>query len=435
MPYSPAILESVRKLVRMGLERDELVKELQAMGLTHHQAEEVYRDAHREQMETAAHSHESKEKPISSDASLPAHSSPHASSQPSSPPHRGTMRAPSAHTSTLTLPTPPSFKSNVDLWEKGILDTVNSKLVKMEQLEKSIDDAMEARIQQHVKALEKKMETLFESQRDLMSMRIEGQLNAKSRDMDGMLTQKIEEIKTLNLATQEDLQRIKGQRMILQDLVADFSTKVEGLDSLRRSILDDVNTKLDDIESRVNDLVSSTEEKLRDVETRATHTLELEQKITSGLADQLQQQANQILEARVKDLRDDMQDEIIQLKKLGADLASRDVQEVLKEFADLTHQLDAAKAHFDDELATRLEDVDEKINGIDKIVNTKMDTLIHQKTADFDVHVKTQMDEFNASKKELGQKLMEADTRMQSLDMFQKQFIASLRKANMERED
>ncbi|MEK6820911.1 MAG: hypothetical protein AABY11_00740 [archaeon] len=153
--------------------------------------------------------------------------------------------------------------------------------------------------------------------------------------------------------------------MGIDDLVADLNTKAVQLEETRRAILTDTGEKLDDIQEKVDGLLTKTDERISEVERRAAKTLELEEKITSGLTEQVEVQANRILEDRVKDLRQEMQDEVIQLKKMGVESGTKS----------------------------------------------------------------------GTGSSELQQKIVEAETKLQNLDAYTKQFLETLKNANLERED
>ncbi len=426
MPNQEAIIANIRKLEGMGLHGEELVKQLENMGIPRTQAERWIREAN--QMDNS-------ESP-SARATMPkATISTNESTRANTNNYTQTN-----YSSAYVTPSPPSSPLATEkLWEKGILATVDAKLTQMERLKKELDDVIETRIQAHYDSMEKKLEALFDAQRELYKFKMDAQLGAKTKEVEEILDQKINEIKTLNLSTSEDLQRIKGQKMIIEDMAKEFSEKTSNLETTKKAILQDVGEKLEELETKVNELMSETESRVQNVENRATKTLELEEKITSNLSVQMEEQANKIVEAKVEDLRMEIKKEIVELKKLGADLASKDIQEVVQEFKDMNATLDKTKKGIDELLEQKTRDIDkamdQKLNSIDKIVNTKMETIVKEKEQTFSKKVEVQSMDVNSLKRELGQKLLESETRMQALDGFQKQFLETLKKSNAERED
>ncbi|MEK6970883.1 MAG: hypothetical protein AABW68_04315 [archaeon] len=421
MPNQDAILANIRKLREMGLDDEELLNELEGMNIPRTQAERWVRQA------TSKEIH------------------------PSELPGMDAPTARPARTQTITVPNPPQpipatnpnpptpDTSIAKLWEKGILQTVDSKLAQMEKLKKEIDDVLETKVSEHYQVMQKKLEALFDAQRELFRFKMDAQMDAKVKDMDEILNQKIEEIRRLNTATQEDLQRIKGQKMAVTELMEDINGKTTQLDETRRMIMDDASQKLEKLEEKVNELVNKTDERVGEVEQRATKTLEIEQKITQGLSDQMETQANAILEGKVKDLRQEIRDEIVQLKKLGADLASQDIQSTMQEFMRMNAEMKKTKGELEGMLAKKSTDIDQefdrKMLDVDKIVNTKMETIAASKEKDFFKKVEEQSANMASSQRELGQKIVEAETKLQNVDAYTKQLIETIKKANMERED
>ncbi|MBM3282382.1 MAG: hypothetical protein FJY86_03530 [Candidatus Diapherotrites archaeon] len=432
MPNQEAIIANIRKLEGMGLHGEELIKQLESMGIPRTQAERWIREANQTSGEIDLSTMNNRPTRQTNSTRtitipIPANENKITNENP---------RVSSAYVS----PNPPSSPLATEkLWEKGILSTVDAKLGQMERLKKELDDVIETRIQAHYDSMEKKLEALFEAQRELYKFKMDAQLDAKTKEVEEILDQKINDIKTLNLSTQEDLQRIKGQKMIIEDMAKEFSEKTSNLETTKKAILQDVGEKLEELETKVNELMSETESRVQNVENRATKTLELEEKITSNLSVQMEEQANKIVEEKVEDLRMEIKKEIVELKKLGADLASKDIQEVVQEFKDMNTTLEKTKKGIDELLEQKTRDIDkamdQKLNSIDKIVNTKMETIVNEKEQSFSKKVEVQSMDVNSLKRELGQKLLETETRMQALDGFQKQFLETLKKSNAERED
>ncbi|MEK6902083.1 MAG: hypothetical protein AABX02_00650, partial [archaeon] len=358
---------------------------------------------------------------------------------------------PATQATTVPVSTPPKpyvapaysapapDKSIEKLWESGILSTVDSKLAQMEKMKNELDNVIEGKVIEHYVIIEKKMEALFDAQRELFRFKMDAALDSKTKEIEQIFDSKITEIKQMNLATQEDLQRVKGQKMIIQDLVADITTKTESLEQTRRMIIDDATRKLETLQDKVNELVQTTDERVHDVEMRATKTLELEEKITSGLTEQVETQADRILETKVKDLREEMRGEIIQLKKLGADLGAQDIQKTLQDFVQLNKEMETRKAEIDALVTKKSNEMDamteRKTLDIDKIVNLKMETIVANKEKEFFTKIESESTELQKTHREIGQKILEIETTMQNLDLFKKQFLDIVKKANQERED
>lgn len=416
MPNQEAIIENIRKLESMGLHGEELIAQLNQLGIPRTQAERWINEAHPAQKTATA-------------------------TVSQAPPARETHAAgnPIISSSTYVPPAPQAPMATEKLWEKGILSAVDAKLAQMERLKKEIDDVLEARVQAHYDSMEKKLEALFDAQRELYKFKMDAQLTAKTKEVEDILDQKIDEIKTINLSTQEDLQRIKGQKMVIEDLAKELSDKSLALEATKKAIIDDTGQKLEDLQEKVDELIHDTETRMREVENRASKTLELEEKITSNLSVQMEEQANKIVEIKVEDLRMEIKKEIIELKKLGADLASKDIQGVVEEFKEMNEKMEKTKKGIDALVEQKTREVDQmlekKLLDVDKIVNTKMETIVKEKEQTFTRKVDTQSMDVNSLKKELAQKLLETETRMQGLDGFQKMFLETLKKNNIEREE
>ncbi len=432
MPNQEAIIANIKKLEGMGLHGEELLQQLQTIGIPRVQAERWIREAHGSANEAPAARNnaptffEGKKTPPMNELE----------EKPSIP---SAMENPLHVTRTFTTYAPPAPPAAEKLWEKAILTTIDSKLSQMERLKKEIDDVIEQHVNAHYEAMEKKMEVLFDAQRELFKFKMEAEMDAKTKEIEDILDQKINNIKTLNLSTQEDLQRIKGQKMQVEDVLKEWGERKDALDNVKKTILQDTGEKLEELQEKVDEMVNDTKTRIREVENRATKTLELEEKITSNLGEQMEEQANKILDERINDLRMEIKKEIVELKKMGADLASKDIQTIIKDFQEMNEKMEKAKKEIDavSEQKTREMDklVGQKMLEIDKIVNTKMETIVNQKEQSFFKKIDDQANEMTSVKRELGQKILETETRLQNLDAFQKQFIETIRKSNLEREE
>lgn len=432
----------------MGLSGKDLLSEMQNMGIPRPQAERWVREAAREErVATSVSPAEIYNAPSPMEEKLP--------SQPQLPKIEPRARTKQTFAqeaaATQEVPQPPKVNPPPEvklpakdtitekLWEKGILTAVDAKLEKMEQLKKNIDRVIENKVDEHYEEMEKKMEALFDAQRELLRMKMDGQIASKVKEVDDIISQKIEEMRQLNLSTKEDLQRAKGQKIVMQDIMTDIQQKIGTLDDTKRIISTDVHRKLEELEEKTNRMLDTTEERIQRVEERATKTLELEEKITQGLTEQIQNQANQILEERIKDLRGELKKEIIELKKLGSELTSKDIQQILQEFKELNAQMQQTKLEIDAMVEHKAREMDsmmeKKMLSMDKIVNIKMETIVNTKEKDFFQKIENQAQEIAQTKRELAQKLIEAETIMQNVNMFEKQFVENLKKTNMERED
>lgn len=102
-------------------------------------------------------------------------------------------------------------------------------------------------------------------------------------------------------------------------------------------------------------------------------------------------------------------------------------------------EMKKTKVELEGMLAKKSTDIDQefdrKMLDVDKIVNTKMETIAASKEKDFFKKVEEQSANMASSQRELGQKIVEAETKLQNVDAYTKQLIETIKKANMERED
>lgn len=393
MPSNAIVLEDVKKLLSLGLSKQELMQELAQIGISSAEAERLYLEA------------TGQIPPVQ----IP--NPPKLSSFTMVPPVAST---PAPKPTPVVIAAPQPSDSLEKLWEKGIIATVDAKLSQMDALKREIDAVIDSKVAQKAAIQEKKIEILFESQRDLTLAKVDAEMGAKVKQIDDALSQKIEEIKRLNLATQEDLQRIKGQRFIMTDLMSDLTTKTASLDQFRRTLSDDVARKLDQMQVQVNELLQSSESRLSQAEMKATQTLQLEEKIAAGLAQQVEQQANQILESRVKDLRGQIQNEILELRQLETQLSPEQVRQRIEE---LNRSIDSQISRVQSEFSSK-----EMEARIQKVIEQKQRTLLQYLDSEVE-RMKKDMEDKAKSVQEIVGELNSARASLEGFALQQKKTI------------
>lgn len=444
MASDEEILENVRQLMDMGLQGHALLEELMAIGFSRREAREWIDRAFRVD-DTASSSEKSvveekqpekveKEKPKTGKV----------------PEVESKREEKKFDSDTMEL-----------LFRKGILATVDSKLERMEKIRKEIDNVIESKVSAQYSVLEKKIETLFSAQRELMLLKMESQLSANVKNIDDTLDSKIEDIRKLNLSSSTDLQKAKAEKMAVSDLMNQVSDKIEGLDLIRRQLLEDTQSKLEELQQKVDGLIFRTEERLEEAENKATQTLQLEEKITSGLAEQVENQANAILEKKVSDLRDELKEETIKIKQLNADLSSEGLKDSVSEIrrsiadfeklrSDFLDRLEDSRKEMEnviknlqdgmsDELKKSKKElsdvVSEKGNSLEKAVDAKVLSLFDSREGEFVQKMNKRISGLSSGKKGLQEKMVEIDSVMQNLELFKGQFLDSLKQSKLERED
>ena len=396
MPSNAIVLEDVKKLLSLGLSKQQLLEELSSIGISAAEAENLYAQATGQVPQMAVQS-------PNNAASFSVNSASTSASYAATP-----------KPTPVVIASPQPSDSLEKLWEKGIIATVDAKLSQMESLKRDIDAVLESKIAQKAAIQEKKIEILFESQRDLALVKVDAQLASKVKEIDDLLTQKIEEIKRINLATQEDLQRIKGQRFVMTDLISDLTTKTSSLDQFRRTLNDDVARKLDQMQTQVNELLQSSESRLSQAEMKATQTLQLEERIAAGLAQQVEQQANAILESRVKDIRGQIQNEILDLRKLELQLSPEQVQQRI---AELNRNMDEQIARVQTQFSSKEMDA-----RIQKVIEQKQRTMLQYLDSEVE-KMKQDMEEKAKSVQEIVSELNSARKSLEDFAQQQKKTI------------
>jgi len=166
-----------------------------------------------------------------------------------------------------------------DVWQKGLLATINSKLTELENKQKSIEDAIKLKIENEMDNIQKYQEKTQQETKQITSKIISSEtdkLNAK-------IVTEVAKLKIAEAKINNKIQIIEEDKGKIQELSKDF-------ESLKKDLKDNIiETK-----KRTDSIVSRTEESLSKIITTTTvklnekikeinSTLALQSKITEGL--------------------------------------------------------------------------------------------------------------------------------------------------------
>ncbi|MDP2974129.1 MAG: hypothetical protein Q8N60_03700, partial [Candidatus Diapherotrites archaeon] len=99
-----------------------------------------------------------------------------------------------------------------NLWEKGILATVNSKLQEMRQLRLELDSILDAKIAAATKRELDKIKVLFDSQRALLVSKVDTELQQKANAFAQMIELKLRDMRSTAKEIESDIEKIRSEK-------------------------------------------------------------------------------------------------------------------------------------------------------------------------------------------------------------------------------
>ena len=296
MPTKKAILlDGIKKLLELDVSDEEIAKNLKEIGVTGLQAVEL--------IEEARHPLAPKKKAESEPEEIEIETEPEPSDfeEEQIKESAEDLEEPEIETSDTRRPSlaksqkvagevlakqekkvsPDSFAK---IWEKGILTMVNQKLKRMEKIQGNLEAELHKRAAAIAKKELDKMQVLFESQRVLTLEQVDSKLESKTAQLDGMLDNKIQELKTISREIKSDLSGLQKLHKTQNTGIEEIKKELEELQETKKQLVAEMNSELLKSKSKVETFLDASQTKIKDIDKRVSQTLELESNIVETLS-------------------------------------------------------------------------------------------------------------------------------------------------------
>lgn len=356
------ILNSVKKLLDLGVTDDEIIVHLREVGVPESEARDYLNQAKgnppqipKEPESSGAVFSEVKEELAES----PESELPFAISEPQAP-------------ASFKRKVDPVSQANLaDLWEKGILQTVTDKLQEMKSLHDQIDSVLDQKIEKSLAKEVKKMNALFESQQTLLAAKLSASTEKKSREFNEMIDAKIGELKKLKDEKKSQESAIVVKQEMARETFERLTKELEAVQKQRVALLQDFNAELIKSKSQMEELVEDARQKLVALEERATQTLELETAIIDGMVKEAQNRIDRLAVEKMDDLTKDVRTALTEFEALKVNLNLEDAQTQLQRIASLEQtfqgRVDSAVQAVAKQIEDRIEsDLRSRLKSFDK---------------------------------------------------------------------
>lgn len=409
---SDPLLESVKKLVSMGVSDKEILDNLLSMGSSKSQAQDLLKRAKNAPLEEKR----KMESDILSSQGFEEDSKPEKPLAPSFDLAAGTSGDDLSGRE----------KKMLELWEKGILATVDSKLSEMEKIKREIDRSLEKKAEAAYEKEVKKLSSVFESQRVLALEKSTSVLDQKKKDFESLIDAKISELKKLNSMSEEYLKKLESQSKFNQSLIEEIDSKVSGLEELKGRFLKDFNKTLAEYSSKIEKFLKEAEDKRNELNQRINRSLNLETKIVEGLLTDAQNKIDNLAISKATELEGVINSKI-SAKSQGLEaIFDQEQKKTNKFFLDTKKEVE--------EVVKKIEQKEKQID-VDRIKATMEELEAFRKQ--FVSTTKKMGDSFEKAKKELSElietreqmiekKVKLIDAKMEELTQFEKGFAEQM---------
>ncbi|MBN2127729.1 MAG: hypothetical protein JW703_05085, partial [Candidatus Diapherotrites archaeon] len=450
------LLDSVKKLLDLNVSDEEIVSDLIDAGIEKKEAEELLLQAKKEKglldvkmkeeidsFDSKMHEFDSKPFKLQSESFFEKNFSP--KEMPSFKEEK------KEQTYSSSIPEEED-KSLTELWEKGIMATVDSKLEEMRRLKENIDAKIDSKINERIDSSIKRVNVLFESQKTLILSKTDSELNRKSEEITTLINSRINELKDLNREVKQSMQEFNKMNSLLENSMRLMESKSNEMDDLRSRLISEMNSELIQSKSKIESQLTEMNQRRKEIDSRIKRTLDLEQKLVEGLmddaknkidkmAEEREQETISLINSRMKELEsmqkrfnpDELNVRMNELKRISSELENKArSNEVFRQFKNemqlwtekhsekfikevqkqVNEEIKQQVGETEKELKRKSSEVDELLTEIDldEINATKEELKIFQKQ--FVNIIQQNMNEFNKSKKDLTQHLLNQEKSM-----------------------
>lgn len=388
------LLESVKKLVKLGVPDEEVIFHLKEVGVSEEEALRVLAEAKGLPVTVMSSPKSSKgvldsvrqnmEEPVSPNAGSLEN---RAFSSKQVPQSIAKMeldfsKAPTEFKRSAPVERPTTNLG--DLWDKGLLQTVNDRLSEMKRLRDDLDKVLDSKVDLAVKKEVQKMESLFESQQILLKAKMNATLDSKTKEVTELIDQKISELKKMrdDKAGQESSISIKQD--LMQQLFSRLSEQTDALKKQQKDELAEFNAELLKAQSQFEETIADSKAKLTALEERASKTLELETSIIEGLVSDSQNRIEHLTIEKVDDLTREVRQALTEFEALRVQVNPEELLEKVRE-------IEQAKETIDSKMESAITDVSEQIEK-------KLEAEIQLRLKEFDQKI-TRLDSKSETKK------------------------------------
>ena len=270
-------------------------------------------------------------------------------------------------------PKPNSGTQNIEeLWKKGIVVAVNTKLDEMRRLKDEVDVKIAQNVDTAVRKETRQLKVLMESQKDLIISSNKEALEQKQKEISIIIDGKINEIKEQSKGLTAQIDSIKVAKQGQQQNLDEVKQVLDEAKKTKSQLLIEMNSELVKSQSKAQEFIDKADEQLKSMDARIDKTLALEKNIAEGLIDEAEQKIERLTITKADELIEELQIEVNTLKTIEKNINLEGIEQKVK-------MLDEFKREFVDSIEFNLEKINhavEEINRKNKLVQKEWDEKV-----------------------------------------------------------
>jgi hypothetical protein len=271
------------------------------------------------------------------------------------------------------VPKPIGNTQNIEeLWKKGIVVAVNTKLDEMRRLKDEVDVKIAQNVDTAVKKETRQLKVLMESQKDLIISSNKQALEQKQKEISIIIDGKINEIKAQSKGLTAQIESMAAAKQGQQQNLDEVKQVLDEAKKTKSQLLIEMNSELVKSQSKAQEFIDKADEQLKSMDARIDKTLTLEKNIAEGLIDEAEQKIERLTITKADELIEELQIEVNTLKTIEKNINLEGIEQKVK-------MLDEFKREFVDSIEFNLEKINhavEEINRKNKLVQKEWDEKV-----------------------------------------------------------
>ncbi len=331
-------------------------------------------------------------------------------------------------------------KTMSELWEKGIMATVDAKLGEIQRLKDELDAILDAKIQERLRIEVKKIETVFDSQKVLLSNKIDMHLQSKADEIHKVVESKAREMEDLYAKAREEMLKVQREKQETQKMLSEITGKLEGLEMVKNRMISETNASIIQAESGFSDFMEESKAKRQELEERINRALQLESKITEGLIQNANQKIDSLALEKEGELTKQLQAKMREIDEMVAQVDPKSINDRILALKELEKELVKRQKEIDKSIDNRFEGVKNEFNqfkkDVAKLEDSNLGELKKEYAASIDDLFAENIVEWNKKLKEKRREIEDMkeqmdlekfNATMEALDIFKKQFVKTIK--------
>jgi len=265
------------------------------------------------------------------------------------------------------------------LWKKGIVTAINSKLSEMKKLKEDIDIEINTKVDVGIKKELQQFKVLLESQKALIISTNKEALEDKQKEITLVIDSKISELKKQSADLSQGITKVEAAKKEQEASLQQIQNILADAKKTKSQLMIEMNSELIKAKSSAQAFIDSSEKHLEELDERVNKTLELEKNVADGLVAEAEQKIEKMTITKADDLIEKLEVKLNNLEAMQLKINPEKIDEKIA-------LLDEFKKQFLQNIQENLS----QINGAIKELNEKneeADKILQSKTLAIDAKI------------------------------------------------